>query len=664
MPNETSKPKKGKQGIKDLGNKDGRLLLTALQNGELKIIKADPEKIKKDEVAVIATAEPTTSDASTVHARAIFASGKTWIGNPAPKSTALTRVKRKKPLIIDVMSDDEQDIILPPTVKNDKSHHPPPLKKQSSIKPVYTISSDSEELPPAPAMKQPLSSGPDESTTAKNKPPPSRPVLNAALKKHVPTSMTDSDPDDPSSVKNAQPALKKAQPPPSLPAQPLVMIDSDDPSPVKKRVQPPPLRPLKRQSSKKHVTTIASNAEDNRDPSDSKKRRRLSPPDACEDPVGSGDDYIHEHDDESESGIALTPRTRRTRTAKGKGGNAKGKGKARAQDGNEASIDVSMVRVNSRVNTQAYSATQVNTMKPAKPPASGDTATRPVMVKEPGSPGGGGSHTPSDHSDLVSRQSAPLTDSSLPHLDTSTKIAPPPPKKPTALGSSGWPASTHRAKTAQGLVDAFLSSSRLNRSTVDQPVPADSTEHRPSPPSHEPLDGNNIQSNRVTTPVPRPPFSRSTQVDVTMDEDLYSAQDYDDQYNTDMYGNGDFNMDSAYMNYDVHNAPAHRPLYNLPQHYPRAPPRGHQRYPRRPYPRGAMLYPPPSQGPHRHPSDLRYHPQHGPPRSHGASSAGPSRAPALSNIGPTRNQTFPAYSDQYWYEEEEENVDSHMPMLS
>ncbi|KNZ81569.1 hypothetical protein J132_11388 [Termitomyces sp. J132] len=68
MPNETSKPKKGKQRIKNLGNKDGCLLLIALQNRDLKFVKADSAKIKNNEIAVIATAEPTTNNASTVHA--------------------------------------------------------------------------------------------------------------------------------------------------------------------------------------------------------------------------------------------------------------------------------------------------------------------------------------------------------------------------------------------------------------------------------------------------------------------------------------------------------------------------------------------------------------------------------------------------------------------
>ncbi|KAG5352519.1 hypothetical protein C0989_001953 [Termitomyces sp. Mn162] len=89
-------PRKAKQGIKDLGNKDGHLLLTALQTSQLEIAKADSDKIKKDKITVIATAEPTTNDTSTVHSHAVFASGKTWVGQPAPKSAALTHVRHKK----------------------------------------------------------------------------------------------------------------------------------------------------------------------------------------------------------------------------------------------------------------------------------------------------------------------------------------------------------------------------------------------------------------------------------------------------------------------------------------------------------------------------------------------------------------------------------------
>ncbi|KAG6889807.1 hypothetical protein C0992_003996 [Termitomyces sp. T32_za158] len=129
---------KRQAGYKDLGSKDGHLHLAAIQSRKLKIVKADSMKIKMDEIAVITTAEPTTSDASTVHSRAIFASGKTLIGNSAPKSTAATHVKRKKCPVIEINSGDEQEA--DPLVM-DKSDNP------SASKAIYTVSSDSESLP-------------------------------------------------------------------------------------------------------------------------------------------------------------------------------------------------------------------------------------------------------------------------------------------------------------------------------------------------------------------------------------------------------------------------------------------------------------------------------------------------------------------------------------
>ncbi|KAH0581726.1 hypothetical protein H2248_011411 [Termitomyces sp. 'cryptogamus'] len=169
MPNETSKPKKGKQGIKDLGNKERCLLLTALQTGQLKIVKAESDKIKNDEIAVIATAKPTTFNSVTVHSCAVFASGRTWIGLLAPKSTTATHVKHKKSLnltsIVEVASANKQETNPPPTANKNKSH-----------------SSDSEELPSAPNAKQ------------------------APSKKHVVTTETDLDPDNPISANDSQPS--------------------------------------------------------------------------------------------------------------------------------------------------------------------------------------------------------------------------------------------------------------------------------------------------------------------------------------------------------------------------------------------------------------------------------------------------------------------------
>ncbi|KAG5715651.1 hypothetical protein E4T56_gene447 [Termitomyces sp. T112] len=152
MPTKTSKPKKGKQGIKDLGSKDGHFFLAALQNGKLKNIRSDIKKIKK-----------------------------THIGPAAPKSTAITYVKQKMAAFIEVESDNEQKSDLPPAK----------VPKQLPPNFLYTISSNSEDLPLAPMAKQPLP------------------------KKHVVNVSTDSDPDDPS------PTQKRNPPPPPPLAQQL-----------------------------------------------------------------------------------------------------------------------------------------------------------------------------------------------------------------------------------------------------------------------------------------------------------------------------------------------------------------------------------------------------------------------------------------------------------
>ncbi|KAH0586277.1 hypothetical protein H2248_007524 [Termitomyces sp. 'cryptogamus'] len=146
-----------------------------------------------------------------------------------------------------------------------------------------------------------------------------------------------------------------------------------------------------------------------------------------------------------------------------------------------------------------------------------------------------------------------------------------------------------------------------------------------------------------------------------MDEDNpFFGQEYDTQYDTEMYNNGNYTMPPAYMNYEARNPPTPRPTYNLPQRGPR------MRYARPHYPQGGIQYPAPSQVHHRHPSAMRYRPQHGPARSRGLFNVGPSHVPGASNVGPShvpvssnmglRNQTFQACSDQDWYGQEEDNV--------
>ncbi|KAG6901224.1 hypothetical protein C0995_015058, partial [Termitomyces sp. Mi166 len=129
---------------------------------KLKIIKEDLKKIKKNKIAVIATAEPTTYNTPNIHAQAIVANGKIWIRKPASKSATLTYIKKKQ-VVINVESRDNQ-----------------PQKPYI----VCTISSsDSEELFPTPTFK-----------------------------KHNSTIKTHSDSDDPGRKK--QPSVKQ---PPSLP---------------------------------------------------------------------------------------------------------------------------------------------------------------------------------------------------------------------------------------------------------------------------------------------------------------------------------------------------------------------------------------------------------------------------------------------------------------
>ncbi|KAG6867709.1 hypothetical protein C0993_012017 [Termitomyces sp. T159_Od127] len=172
MPNKTSKPKKGKQGIKDLGNKDGRLLLIALQNGDLKFVKADPTKIKNNEIAVIATAEPTTDDAAT-HPVYTISSDSDHIssaptvnlppssnkaGSPTannqPPPLPLTQQPRLRKHMATVDPDSDLD---DPSVHK-KTVQPPPfclVKRQALKKHVVIVASDAEDKEVSDTKKRP-----------------------------------------------------------------------------------------------------------------------------------------------------------------------------------------------------------------------------------------------------------------------------------------------------------------------------------------------------------------------------------------------------------------------------------------------------------------------------------------------------------------------------
>ncbi|KAG5730759.1 hypothetical protein E4T56_gene3494 [Termitomyces sp. T112] len=268
---------------------------------------------------------------------------------------------------------------------------------------------------------------------------------------------------------------------------------------------------------------------------------------------------------------------------------------------------------------------------------------------------------------------APSTNASLPHLAASTK--------------GGGTNKLSASSDPQPALEKILSIASLHRGVVSQFV--NCTENHPTPVSHpesEHFDAamdednqdivNSFPPSRRTslhrgvvsqfvnctenhpTPVSHP---ESEHFDAAMDEDNpFFGQEYDTQYDTEMYDNGNYTMPPAYMNYEARNPPTPRPTYNLPQRGPR------MRYARPHYPQGGIQYPAPSQVHHRHPSAMRYRPQHGPARSRGLFNVGPSHVPGASNVGPShvpvssnmglRNQTFQACSDQDWYGQEEDNV--------
>lgn len=628
LPNETSKPKKGKQGIKDLGNKDGRLLLAALQSGELKIVKADLEKIKKNEIAVIATAEPTTFDACTIHARAIFANGKTWIGKSAPKSAALTRIKKRKPAVIDVESGEDEP-------------------QQPSI--VYTISSsDSEEPPPPAAPKKHDSTikadfDPDDPGREKQppvkQPPPPPPVKQrkvAPPKMHISTVNTDSDPDDASTANKKQP---HPVPPVKKRAAPMrTASDPDNPAPAKKN-QCIPLKQRKR------VIVPSSDIEEE---DNLEKQCKASLRDASEDPVGSGDDYVHEQDDESESGMVSTPRSRRICAAKTKGKDMKGKTQASAMK-TPAPL-AGTVRTSETVVPNVHAPPPPSKPMVTAAPAPPAPLPKP-MVAPPPKPMVAVPHQPPTRSSIRRTKASqrPMTAApftvTLP-TQTSLESVPRTTAPDNTIAASGEiPVSrSPMMSLATGTPQAAAQNPQTGQDIVDSFPPSRLISHASQPAPTQPA----LRLNR--TPMPH---SSTPESDVRMDEPPYSSQVYgaqyrteqydteqyateqygSDQYETERYDDEDYSMDPPYSDYNIH-------PYNLPlPRYPNNPPQGHARYARRPYARqgssGAMQYRPPSQRPLPHPSAMRYRPQYGPPRGRGVSIAGPSRVPASSNMGPS-----------------------------
>ncbi|KAG6905146.1 hypothetical protein DXG01_004553, partial [Tephrocybe rancida] len=88
------------QGIRGLGNTQGRILLLVLQQQQVHLNEKDQEAICNDEVPIITTADPTSDDPQGTYKRQLYYSGKiVRIGGPAPISTDtlhLTNINEKE----------------------------------------------------------------------------------------------------------------------------------------------------------------------------------------------------------------------------------------------------------------------------------------------------------------------------------------------------------------------------------------------------------------------------------------------------------------------------------------------------------------------------------------------------------------------------------------
>ncbi|KAG6886698.1 hypothetical protein C0992_002761 [Termitomyces sp. T32_za158] len=617
MPHETSKPnkmKKGKQGIKDLGNKDGRLLLAALQEGELKIIKADLDAIKNDEIAVISTAAPTTSDSSNVYSRCIYASGKTTVGKRAPISAAVTRVKRRRK-IIEIDSDDDE-IILPP----------------AAAKVSLYRSSDSEEKP-------------------------------TATQKRIATVDIDSNDGSPVVEKNKSPHTEDP-PPPSVPN--TLSTTEQPPSIPNAATKQPPSIPNTLATAMAITSPVIPSVQ-HENSSDTNKRRRLSLPDASKDPFGSGDDYVQEGDEESETGVARSPRTRRTRS-KGKGRSTKGKEKEkeRANHAPTTTLAQTKTRTNTMKSAKSTSAPDVKHTSMPSSAHSVPGATTMAMVTT-ATPATTLTTTSAAAAAAAAAPPNPSTAAALKYLgkcytrpatptpaSIDTATPPPaemPPPRPKISSTSapkavdGPQAAAHRSRLGQKIVDTFPPSKQEveqngTPSTVVKSIPINGTE-----------SGTVNESSQAVGSMP-PSFSEPGHFDVPMDSVPYFSHGYDGQYDAEMYNDDNpYPMETGYMSYDA--------AYDFPPRFTSIPPRGDPRYARHPYlhqgSNGLMRYQPASRGAHPA-SAMRYRLQYGPPRGRGRApnnGPGPSaRVPSSSNMG-SRN-----YSDQYWgssgqYDEEE-----------
>ncbi|KAG6905624.1 hypothetical protein DXG01_001550 [Tephrocybe rancida] len=84
-------------GIKDLGVRNARTLLAALQNEQLWLVAKLTQDLIESKIPVIMTISPSSFDEPGSCPKSLFANGSITTGDPALASAAATRVKRKMP---------------------------------------------------------------------------------------------------------------------------------------------------------------------------------------------------------------------------------------------------------------------------------------------------------------------------------------------------------------------------------------------------------------------------------------------------------------------------------------------------------------------------------------------------------------------------------------
>ncbi|KAG5338730.1 hypothetical protein C0989_006394 [Termitomyces sp. Mn162] len=229
MPNEMSKQEKGKQGSKELGSKDGCVLLNTLQNHQLKGVKTTFKKFE-EEIAIITTADLTTNDSLMMTKDSKPSQTKhVAANNETEDDSATVKKATSKPLL------------------------PPAPSKQHSQKKHVTIVSDKTNIDMPTARKDDKPSGTRHLATVSSKTADDANLL-------------------PSLSLNKQPSQKRH----------VVIVSSemDIDIPMNKSLL----------NQKKPVTITSTDSEGDKVLFDS-KHCRLSPPDASEDPIGSNNNY-------------------------------------------------------------------------------------------------------------------------------------------------------------------------------------------------------------------------------------------------------------------------------------------------------------------------------------------------------------------------------------